>query len=203
MNFLASGPGESLADDWFQRFLAGDERAVGKVFELHYRGLLFFAGQIVRQDEAEDNVLIAIEKAWELRALIQSTLHLRRFLYLVVRRACIDDLRHRKRETEIFKELLKIAETAEAGQSAMEFEALWTRLLERVTQRVGELKPVEQDILRLYFFDQKSLQEIAEQLSIDVNKLYVDKSRLLKRLRGEFGEDWLSLLFLYFLKDLF
>jgi len=56
----------------------------------------------------------------------------------------------------------------------------WSRAIEMVLQR---LKPRERDILRLYYYDELSKEEISERLGIDTERVRLVKSRALKSFR--------------------
>jgi DNA-directed RNA polymerase specialized sigma subunit len=76
---------------------------------------------------------------------------------------------------------------------SIDFERVQTRLMEVVFEQLQRLPGG--DILRMYFIEGKSTREIATELAMTENNVYVIKSRSLKTLRSMLsGHEWMYLM---------
>lgn len=92
---------------------------------------------------------------------------------------------------------------AEGNQEAngdIDLEKVKTQLLELLYKHLSTLNGGE--VLRMAYLEGKSTREIAAEMKISENSVYIIKSRTLKQLRELLGKDALSLLFLLFFRDL-
>lgn len=184
-------------EDWFHLFRKGDERAFREVFERYYRPVSYFAQQVLKDDiYAEDIVSETFRKAWDARAKFATHRHLENFLYLVTRNHCISHLRALRVEHSTDQEWVRLAEEQETG-TALDLERVQTRLMELIYEKMAELPGG--DILRMSFIEGKSTKEIANELKITENNVYILKSRSLKVLRETLTKkEWTFLLLLFF-----
>lgn len=187
--------------DWFLLVQRGDKVAFNQVFELHYRSVLFFASSILKQDSyAEDIVIQTFTKAWDRRASFESPRHLENFLFLVTRNACISYLRAGRVIDNTAKEWDRLTRESSETTTPVDLERVQARLIEKLYEHLMSLLGGE--ILRMSYLEGKSTREIAEELQITENSVYVKKFRSLKLLRERLqGEDpTLLILFLLLFK---
>ena len=139
--------------------------------------LLRFAGKFVSGFFAEDIVHDVFLKLWDKQVFLLPDDDLKRILYIAVRNACIDHLRHSNMEQEILDRRaiqLKLDELDYFESS----DELFMRkdLLELLMKKVEELPERGQEIFRLSYLEGMKAAEIAEQLGLSVrtveNQLY-------------------------------
>ena len=178
-------------EDWFHLFKEGDERSFRKVFDLYYRSIMYYALKILQEDTyAEDVVSESFRKAWEYRDRFETLRHLENFLYFVTRNACISYLRSDRVVQSTEKEWSRISADELEGSSPIELERVQTNLLAVIYQKLEELPGGE--ILRMSYLEGKTTKEIARELNITENTVYITKSRSLKVLRSLLSKnDWL------------
>ena len=185
-------------DDWFLLFRDGDKNAFRLVFEKYYRPISYFAAKILRDDAyAEDIVSETFHKAWNRRKQFATPRHLENFLYLVTRNGCISQLRSGRVIQGTAKEWQRMAGEEESAEP-IDLERVQTRLIEAIFQKMEELPG--RDVLRMAFLEGKSTQEIAAELDISENNVYIIKSRSLKALRGMLSKQEWMFFVLIFLK---
>lgn|GEM_PF-525711 len=191
--------GNFKGDDWFLLFRDGDKNAFRLVFEKYYRPISYFALKILREDTyAEDIVSETFRKAWERRGKFATPRHLENFLYLVTRNDCISYLRSGRVVKSTAQEWTRIASDHERAEPAIDLERVQTRLLEVIFEKLEKLPGGE--VLRMAFIEGKSTQEIAQELKITENNVYIIKSRSLKALRTILTKNEWTLLVLLFMK---
>jgi len=184
-------------NDWFQLFRDGKEDAIRQVFDKYYRPISYFALKILKEDTfAEDIVSETFRKAWERRENFATPRHLENFLYLVTRNACISHLRAGRVLHTTAREWLRISEDYDSGNQPADYERLESKRLEAVFEQLEKLPGA--DVVRMSIIEGKSTKEIAEELGISENNVYIIKSRTLKTLRDRLRKgDWILLILLF------
>jgi RNA polymerase sigma factor (sigma-70 family) len=184
-------------DDWFLLFREGDRNAFRLVFEKYYRSICYFALKILKDDSfAEDVVSEAFRKAWDRRDKFATPRHLENFLYLVTRNDCISHLRSGRVTQSTAKEWVRMAADMEGAESSIDLERVQTKLMEVIYEKLQQLPGGE--VLRMAYIEGKSTQEIACELKITENNVYIIKSRSLKVLRTMLTKnEWMFFLLLF------
>ena len=187
-------------DDWFLLFRDGDRDAFRKVYEQYFRPVSYFALKVLRDDTyAEDIVSETFRKAWDNRQKFATLRHLENFLYLVTRNGCISHLRSIRVMETSTKEWVRIASNTESEASPVDLERVQARVLEIVFEKLQELPGG--NVLRMSYIEGKSTKQIATELQISENNVYIIKSRSLKTLRMMLdNKEWMFFL-LVFLKS--
>jgi RNA polymerase sigma factor (sigma-70 family) len=188
----------SEGNDWFDLYRQGNKNAFAKVFDLYYRPIVYYALKILHEDSyAEDIVSESFKKAWDYRERMETLRHLENFLYFVTRNACISQLRSDRILESTEKEWGRMADM-EGEDDVLDLERVQTELIQRIHQHLEELPGG--DILRMSYLEGLSTKEIANQLNITENMVYIAKSRSLKALRLILSKaDW-TLFVLFFLR---
>ncbi|GGB23959.1 RNA polymerase sigma factor [Puia dinghuensis] len=169
-------------DDWFLLFREGDKNAFREVFERYYRPISYFALKILRDNTyAEDIVSETFRKAWDRKDKFATPRHLENFLYLVTRNACISYLRGDRVNQSTTREWIRMAEDNERADSSIDLERVQTKLMEVIFQKLQGLPGGE--VIRMSYLEGKSTREIASELRMTENNVYIIKSRSLKVLR--------------------
>lgn len=188
----------AVAEDWFREFKAADQRAFKRIYDVHVRGIYHFLQSIVKDENAADEATSkTFLKVWNNRGKIKNGDHLRYYLYATARTIAIDHLRQKKRQfwSIADQEGLPGAETDRIDAKIMQAE-----LLSEIRNYIDRLPGKNKDILRMYFFEQKSTDEIAAMLDMTPQAVRNAKVRSLEKLRRwTLGTDLLLLgLVLYF-----
>ena len=182
--------------DWFHLYREGDKNAFEKVFDLYYRPIVYYALKILHEDSyAEDIVSESFRKAWENRLRIETPRHLENFLYFVTRNACISYLRSDRVTQSTEKEWSRISD--DEATNPLDLERVQTELIQVITKHLEKLPGG--DILRMAYLEGMSTKEIATQLNITENTVYIAKSRSLKALRSMLTKDQWLMAVLFFL----
>ena len=185
-------------DDWFLLFKEGEEQAFRQVFDKYYRPVSYFALKILNDDlYAEDIVSETFRKAWDARQKFATQRHLENFLYLVTRNGCISHLRSLRVAQSTDQEWSKLA-TEQVEGCALDLERVQARLIEIIFEKIGQLPGGE--ILRMSYIDGKSTKQIAHELDITENNVYIIKSRSLKALRSILTNNEWMFFVLFFLQ---
>jgi RNA polymerase sigma-70 factor (ECF subfamily) len=182
---------QSVSDDPafdLSAFRKGDTNAFKWVYERLTKSLLYFAQNIIDSPtDAEDIVASAFLKLHRSRAEMQSYVHIRRWLYFIVRNESIDLLRYRTRSREIHEDLSYLN-----SEEYVDLEMLKTSLLQNLSEEIEKLPRQRKAILRLYFFEGKTTAEIAEQMQLNSQTVLNHKTRALEALRKTvLSADWL------------
>jgi RNA polymerase sigma-70 factor (ECF subfamily) len=184
-------------DDWFLLFREGDRNAFRQVFDKYYRPVSYFAMKVLRDDTyAEDIVIEAFRKAWDNRGKFATPSHLKNFLYLVTRNECISHLRSTRVIRSTSQEWVRMSEDNETALSAVDLERVQTQIMEMIFEKLQELPGG--DVLRMSFIEGKSTKEIATELDISENNVYIIKSRSLKTLRTMLNKtEWMFFILIF------
>ncbi len=172
-------------------FRRGDETAFRWVYDRLGKPLYYFAQNIVDSPaEAEDIVANAFEKLFgRSRATMESFDHIKRWLYVIVRNEAIDHLRYKNRNREAHLDLLH---SGDREEQRVDLEMLRMNLLQSLQEAIERLPRQRKTILQLYFFEQKTTAEIAEQLQLNSQTVLNHKTRALESLRKTvLMPDWL------------
>jgi RNA polymerase sigma-70 factor (family 1) len=159
----------------------GDEAALRYLFEQLYPRLCHFARSLLHQDiEAEDVVQEAFLKLWSRRQHFHSFAALRSFLYVSIRNACLNVLKHQR--------IVHDHEAAEAGEEADEAtiaqRLIQAEVLGQLQEALAKLPPGCKQVIELGYFEGLRNNEIASQLQVSVNTIKTQKARALYLLKG-------------------
>lgn len=191
----------SEGEDWFHLFQKGEETAMRTAFDRYYRSVSYYASKILRDDSyAEDIVLGVFRKAWQNRKKLATPRHLENFLYFVTKNDCISYMRRGRVSQDTEDEWGRLSGVHSGHESSMDLERVQTRLMEVIFAQMEQLPGG--DVLRMSFIEGKTTKEIATELAMSENNVYVIKSRSLKVLRSVLDrQEWIYLV-LIFLKFL-
>ena len=124
--------------------------------------------------DAEDIVANAFNKLFYARERMKSYEHVKRWLYVIVRNESIDYLRAKTRQRESHYDLAYLETNVDQN---IETERAKTVLLQNIMAEIEKLPRQRKAIVRLYFFEQKSTAEIAEQLGLNSQTVLNHKSK--------------------------
>ena len=162
-------------------FREGDKEAFRWVYDKMVRPLTYFVENIIfSQTDAEDIVANAFSKLYNARTGMKSFEHIKRWLYVIVRNESIDYLRSRRRLRESHSEVAYLESTFE---DQLETERVKAEVFRHILAEIEKLPRQRKAILRLYFFEQKSTAEIAEQTGLNSQTVLNHKAKALDSLR--------------------
>lgn len=169
----------------------GKEEAFAYVFRMYYSPLLNYAGRILKDVEAANDVVQeCFCRLYERRRELRKELQVRPYLYKSVYNACMDAIKHQKVESNyINQELLdfyfsKGVETPEAEQALLDED-----LKGAIQDAINKLPERCREIFVLSKVDGLSNKQIAEQLNISMKTVEAQMTTAFVRLRKELG--WL------------
>ncbi len=179
-------------DVFIKKFRAGNGSVFKEIFDNYYLPMKSYGFQYVENDEmVEDFVQDAFLKVWEKREDFYFVAAIKSFLYMSVRNACLDYLRHQKVQRRNEPEL--ILWLTEEGEEEFVLE-------EEVHAMVYDaIKDLSERSRRVVIMTMEGLSnpEIAKELGISVNTVKTIKLRAYRMLRERLkGVQWLLLLLL-------
>lgn len=167
-------------EEWINRFRNGEEAAYRHFFDRHYGAIVHYAQSILQQGaEAEDIAQDIFYQLWQHRAELNSTDHVKGFLYKSTRFACINQLRQwqtRDRNAEV---LLRQATNDPFTESRMVQEELY----QLVIAEINALPEKYAAILRLRYLQDMGYDQIAAQLGTNEATVRKQKQRALEMLQ--------------------
>ena len=163
----------------------GKEEAFAYVFRMYYSPLLNYAGRILKDVEAANDVVQeCFCRLYERRRELRKELQVRPYLYKSVYNACMDAIKHQKVESNyINQELLdfyfsKVVETPEAEQALLDED-----LKGAIQDAINKLPERCREIFVLSKVDGLSNKQIAEQLNIAETTVKTQVQRAYRMLR--------------------
>jgi RNA polymerase sigma-70 factor (ECF subfamily) len=174
---------------------AGKEEGLKYFFSQYDTALAYFALRITGDEAAaEDIATDAFVKLWENCHKLPPASTVKAYLYRMVRNASVDWLRRRKVERSHQKELIYLNEIAEQSVYAIEID---TKTHHAVFQAIEYLPPRMGQVFRMFYFQRKSLPQIAAELKLSVNTVRNQKMQALMFLRKTVATTVLLLLYFF------
>jgi len=165
----------------FTALKAGDEKGLGFFFDRYYTPLIYFAQSILKEHSiAEEIAAEAFVKLWRVGETLFEARKVKFFLYQVVRNGCIDELRRRKAHAG----QLKVISMRSPSQEESCLHALAeTETHYRLYTLINKLPFKCRQVFEMFYFQDKAMKEIAEELGISVNTVKTHKQRALQILK--------------------
>jgi len=168
----------------FTSFQRGEEKGFEYFFKEYYSSLSLFAFRILNDKvAAEDVVSDCYIKLWERREVFDKPGSIKSYLYTAVKNACIDLLRSNKRIQENEHEFALLTIQYEQSIFHKMIEAEVMRIL--ATEQ-AKLPVKTKRVFEMFYFENKSYREIAEELGISISTVKNQKIRAIKILRKQF-----------------
>ena len=169
--------------DYVTRIRAGDYDAFVAVFRAYYGPAREFAGRLLRdEDAAEDVVQDVFFTIWRRRETWVVTSSLASYIYGAVRNRAVTQLRHRRvrarLEGFVRGALDRAVPRPDADALAIDLDAVVRRAIDRLPRRCRE-------VYELRWYHQLSYVEIAHMLSISVKTVEAHVAMALKVLRAQ------------------
>ena len=160
----------------------GQQHALDELFAQYYRALVYFALRITKnQEEAEDIVIESFSKLWNNRGGMESVPHIKGFLYMTTRNACIDYLRAQEKIRSIREELELLADPV---IQTLEVETTRAEMLRHIYEELERLPHQCRNVFKLSVIKGLKSREIANELNISISNVTSQKSRAVQLLRS-------------------
>jgi len=175
------------SDDIITNFRQGADGALKQLLRLYRKEIRYFVWSILRDGQTADEIVNdAFLKIWNARTRFNSLPEIRAYLYTVSRNDCLNFLKSpRGRRLDNIDDIGYLLSSDESIETRM----MHSELLNLVYEEVNKLPQKQRRVFQLAFFEGLSTDEIAEQLGISYNAVFINKSVALKTIRGVFGGD--------------
>lgn len=182
----------------FEGFKKGEIVAFEHYFHSFKKRLIYFAKMLLEhQDElAEEIVLDVFVKCWERRATFNTPENVKAFLFISVKNACLTAIQSAYNRKFVIQS--DYDEDALFVEPEVYAKLIRVDLLDSLAQEVEKLTPLQQKIVNMSYLSDYKPEEIANQLEMNPNAVYVNYSRAVKSLKKEMlkKKDWLFSIFL-------
>lgn len=167
---------------WLNAFQKGDIGAFREVYFSNYRSLVFFATNLLRREDetAEDIVQESFRKVWENRERFETPAHIRNFLFMVTRNACLNVLRRNLTQSHAHKEIASLSSFEEPNAELLRVQA---EVIAEIYNHIDALPSHYARVIRMLYLREMKPAEVAQELGITVNAVFIQKTRALKLLR--------------------
>ena len=159
----------------------GNDKAFRKLFDYYRNDLYKFSlGMVCSKDYAEEIVQDVFMKVWVKRETLNSEMSFKSYLFTITRNKNIKFLKKaandRKLREEIFYEKQKFANTIDIYVRESELESIKQEALDKLTPRRREIFEMSRN-------ENKSYEEIADELGISISTVRNQMSKSLEILR--------------------
>lgn len=166
-----------------------ESRVFDHLFNEYYTQLQYFAERLIsNREEAQDIVITAFRKFWNIRDNFQTSTNIKAFFYITVRNQCLDYLRYKQRFNEVKKEyethLLSADELQQTDNLIIE-----TDLINKIYLEVQKLPNRCREIFILTYFKGLKTKEIANALQISESAVTTQRSLAIKYLKHAFSQE--------------
>lgn len=150
------------------------------LFDLYYTRLCYFAHKLISNKEgAEDIVQDAFVAYWKKQTDFDNEPSIKSFLYLTVKNACLNIIRHESVE----KRYAESQDTKQLEEEKISEHIIRSEVAGEIHTAIATLPQGCRQVLKLAYFEGLKNDEIAQQLSISVNTVKTQKARALQLLR--------------------
>jgi RNA polymerase sigma-70 factor (ECF subfamily) len=165
--------------DLIRQIRSGDVESFSSLFRLYYQPLCFFALRYLRDvQDSEGIVQDVFVRLWMSRETLDIRSSLRSYLYVSVRNACLNQIKHDEFSAPLDEE----QDRPDDATAQPDHQLQSAELAEAVELAIKSLPPRSRQILTMAKYDRLSYQEIAEVLHISVNTVKTQLQRAVKSL---------------------
>ncbi len=150
------------------------------LFDLYYKRLCYFAHKLIGNKEAaEDIVQDAFVAYWKKSTDFENELSIKNFLYLTVKNACLNVIRHE----EVVKKYAESNNDTGYTEEKITENIIRSEVAGEIHTAIATLPKGCRQVLELAYFSELKNDEIAEQLQVSINTVKTQKARALQLLR--------------------
>lgn len=163
---------------FFDAFRKGEEHAFDRVFRAYHGPLTYYAFQYLQNEQlAEDIVQDCFVELWERRGKLVDVRQIGGYLYRCVYNHC-----HRWLDKAEYRAL-----PAPPEEDREPFFILESQVLESILQVIDHLPVRLKQVVRMYYLEEKSLDEIGQSLGIDPESARKNRYRAIQLIRKTFS----------------
>jgi RNA polymerase sigma-70 factor (family 1) len=167
-------------------FYAGKRDAENSIFREFFRPMCYIAYNITNQmPAAEDIVAEAFIRLFNRRTEFAGLQNISAFLYVSVRNAALTHNTTQTRHSAAYQQIAAASDTAENNAELQQLQLLEANLLHAIYQEIENLPGKCRDIFKLIYIENRSTQEIAEQLNINPQTVRTQKARAIQLIKTE------------------
>lgn len=155
------------------RKIGGYVNTVERVFKEYYSSLCYFASKYLQDEEmVEDVVQDVFITLLEKKTLFQTEIHLKNFLYLSVRNACLNHIRNTHSKDRYLASLSREEETEN-----FEENIILTEVHQELAVAVSSLPEECRKVFDLCYFQGLDNEKAAMELGLSINTVKAQKAR--------------------------
>lgn len=171
-----------LEKEIIEAFILGEESAFEQVYKTYFKRLAYFANKLIGDPEqAEDITTEALLKLWDRRRQFDNPSHIKSWLYLTVRNACINHLQETERHNRSHQEIGYLTNVNEEDHDRHRIDA---ELINEIYQQLQTLPGQCAQVFELIYFRGKSTSETAELLNTSTKNVLNQKLKAIKILKA-------------------
>jgi len=166
---------------WLREFKMSYESTIKDVRDLYERPIFRLAKRIVKDEKvAEDIVAETFVKLWRDRLNFKGQPHIKSYLFLIAKNACLDYKKNIKCKNASYEELKYLQNV---GVEEVMNRIIHGELIKIMSDEIEKLPELARKIFKLTFVEGLKPAEIALQLSMPTQNVRNNKSRALELLR--------------------
>ncbi|MDR2282614.1 MAG: sigma-70 family RNA polymerase sigma factor [Sphingobacterium sp.] len=165
---------ENLRSDSQEGFVA--------IYNRFYTPLLYFITKYVKKPEVAEEILADVfVTVWNRRMDFQSMENLRAFLYISAKNASLNTLRSPNKVT--YLESITAFEHLLIEDKDTFTQMTYVELLQSIFEEVERLPNRQKEVFKLTYLEDRTVEEIAQQLEMSPTAVYANRSRAISSLR--------------------
>ncbi len=166
---------------FLEDFRNGKEKAIRKLYALHYRPLCYFNQKIINySQEAEDISTETFLKLLQKRKDFESLSEIKSFLFTASKNACLDFLRKEKRHNKSHQEISFLSPLEELF---VDKEMISAKVLQSIYAEIDNLPNQCQQVFKSIYIDGNSTAIIAQEMGISPQTVLNHKAKGLRKIR--------------------
>ncbi len=177
--------------DLLLRAAQDDAQAFDTLFHRHRDGLQGFLFRRLRSyEEVEDALSLTFFNAWRARTMFRGAASGKAWLYQIASRVAIDLLRSRRRrageqewDPEAAELLTPLSDETPEPEDLVLHDAGLVETRRSVAGAMNQLNPEERRLVRMFYFEERSYEEISELLGISRSQVRGRLHRIRSRMR--------------------
>lgn len=165
---------ENLRSDSQEGFVA--------IYDRFYTPLLYFISKYVKKTEVAEEILADVfVTVWNRRMDFQTMDNLQAFLYISAKNASLNTLRTPNRIA--YLESITAFEHLLVEDKDTFTQMTYVELLQSILEEVERLPERQKEVFKLTYLEDKTVEEIAQQLEMSPTAVYTNRSRAVSSLR--------------------
>lgn len=165
-----------------------------QVYKTYYHRLCFYASRFIKADLAEDVIETLFLKLWDKKKSFETADHMKAFLYLAVRNACLDHIKT-SRNAAIRDTTYTTAQTAPDPDPL--HHIIEAEVLAEIYQAINDLPGQCAKVIRMSFLEGRGNAEIAEEMDLSMQTVKNYKTNGLTFLKTRLSKNAFSLLAIF------